>query len=83
MKVKEMGATVVRIPIHPVAWRERTPEQYLLLLDQAVEWCTELQMYIVIDWHSIVNLKAELFQNPMYNTSMTETYEFWRAIAQR
>ena len=24
-KVKETGAMIVRIPIHPAAWRERTP----------------------------------------------------------
>ncbi|MFZ5940275.1 MAG: glycoside hydrolase family 5 protein [Bacteroidota bacterium] len=80
-KVKEMGATVVRIPVHPVAWRERTPEGYLTLLDQAVSWCTELGMYVIIDWHSIGNLEMELFQNPMYNTTKRETYEFWRTIA--
>ncbi|MCJ7449094.1 MAG: glycoside hydrolase family 5 protein [Bacteroidales bacterium] len=81
-KVREMGAMIVRIPVHPVAWRERTPEKYLALLDQAVEWCTDLGMYIMIDWHSIGNLGMELFQNPMYNTSKQETYQFWRTIAQ-
>jgi len=81
-KVKEMGAMMVRIPVHPVAWRERTPEKYLGLLDQAVEWCTDLGMYIIIDWHSIGNLGMELFQDPMYNTTKTETYQFWRTIAQ-
>ncbi len=80
-QVKDMGAMLVRIPVHPVAWRERTPEKYLALLDQAVEWCTDLGMYIIIDWHSIGNLGMELFQNPMYNTSKQETYEFWRTIA--
>jgi len=79
--VKEMGAMVVRIPVHPVAWRERTPRKYLELLDQAVEWCTELEMYVIIDWHTIGNLKMELFQNPMYNTTQRETFEFWRTIA--
>ena len=79
--VKEMGANVVRIPIHPVAWRERTPEKYLALLDSAVSWCTDLEMYIMIDWHSIGNLGMELFQNPMYNTTKKETYEFWKTIA--
>ncbi|MFH1198375.1 MAG: cellulase family glycosylhydrolase [bacterium] len=80
-KVKEMGATLVRIPIHPIAWRERTPDVYLKLLDQAVTWCSELGMYVILDWHSIGNLVMELFQNPMYNTSQTETFEFWRTIA--
>ena len=81
-KIKEMGAKIVRIPVHPVAWRERTPDKYLGLLDQAVEWCTDLGMYVLIDWHSIGNLGMELFQNPMYNTSKQETYQFWRTIAQ-
>jgi endoglucanase len=80
-KVKEMGTMVCRIPVHPVAWRERTPEGYLKLLDQAVEWCTDLEMYVMIDWHSIGNLGMELFQNPMYNTTRKETYEFWRTIS--
>ena len=79
--VKEMGAKIVRIPVHPAAWRERTPAKYLQLLDQAVGWCTELGMYIVIDWHSIGNLGMELFQEPVYNTTRRETYEFWRTIA--
>ena len=81
MKVKEMGALLVRIPVHPVAWRERTSEKYLELLDQAVDWCADLGMYIIIDWHSIGNLRMELFQDPMYNTSQKETFEFWRTIS--
>jgi len=72
---------IVRIPVHPVAWRERTPEKYMALLREAVEWCTDLGMYVIIDWHSIGNLWMELFQDPMYNTTKTETFEFWRTIA--
>lgn len=82
-KVKELGATIVRIPVHPVAWRERTPEKYIKLIDDAVKWCTELDMYIIIDWHTIGNLEMELFQDPMYETTKKETYEFWRTIAKR
>jgi aryl-phospho-beta-D-glucosidase BglC (GH1 family) len=80
-KVKEMGAMVVRIPVHPVAWRERTPAEYLKLLDQAVEWSTDLDLYIDLDWHSIGNLTTGLFQDPMYDTSQQETYNFWRTAA--
>jgi endoglucanase len=81
VKVKEMGAGVVRIPVHPVAWRERTPAKYLTLLDQAVAWSTELGMYVLIDWHSIGNLKTEQFQDSMYDTTLKETFGFWRIIA--
>ncbi|HEY5407910.1 MAG TPA: cellulase family glycosylhydrolase [Ginsengibacter sp.] len=80
-KVKEMGVMLVRIPVHPAAWRERTSLKYLTLLDSAVSWCTDLNVYIDIDWHSIGNLEMELFQNPMYNTTRKETYEFWQTIA--
>ena len=80
-KVKEMGAMVVRIPVHPVAWRGRTPADYLKLLDQAVEWSTDLGMYVDLDWHSIGNLTTGLFQDPMYETSRQETYNFWRIMA--
>lgn len=79
--ISDLGAMIVRIPVHPVAWRERTPEKYLKLLDKAVEWCTDLKMYIIIDWHTIGNLGMELFQDPMYITTKQETYQFWRTIA--
>lgn len=82
-EVKNWGANVVRIPIHPRAWRERGEEGYLKLIDQTLEWANELEMYVIIDWHSIGNLKTELFQHPMYNTSMTETLRFWQTISTR
>jgi len=81
VKVQEMGTRVVRIPVHPIAWRERTPAEYLKLLDQAIGWCTELGMYVDLDWHSIGNLATGLFQDPMYDTSVQETYSFWRIVA--
>jgi endoglucanase len=79
--VKDLGANLVRLPVHPVAWRERTPAAYLALLDQAVDWCTDLGLYVIIDWHSIGNLKSGMFQAPMYETSTAETLAFWRTIA--
>jgi hypothetical protein len=81
VKVQATGANVVRIPVHPVAWRGRGAKAYLALLDQAVQWSTELGMYVDIDWHSIGNLKQGMFQDPMYETSQAETYNFWRTIA--
>src|ERR1039458_3890331 len=43
--------------------------------------CTDLDMYIDLDWHSIGNLTTGLFQDPMYDTSQQETYTFWRTAA--
>ena len=81
VQVKEMGTTLLRIPVHPVAWRERTPIEYIKLLDQAVQWATELDMHIIIDWHSIGNMTTGVYQDPMYNTTKEETYAFWRAMS--
>ncbi|MEZ4702927.1 MAG: cellulase family glycosylhydrolase [Rhodothermales bacterium] len=76
-------ANVVRFPVHPSAWRERGERAYLELLDQGVAWAGERGMYVIIDWHSIGNLRTELFQHPMYNTTRTETFRFWKTIAAR
>ena len=81
--VKALGANIARVPIHPIAWRERTPEGYMKLLDQCVEWCTDLNMYLMFDWHTIGNLETEMFQDPMYVTTKQETFDFWRKIAAR
>ncbi|HZZ57784.1 MAG TPA: cellulase family glycosylhydrolase [Opitutaceae bacterium] len=80
--VKNYGADLVRIPVHPTAWRHHGPAEYTRLLDQAVDWCTDLGMYVIIDWHSIGNLMTGMFQDPMYDTSQQETFDFWRRMAQ-
>ena len=81
--VADWGSNTVRIPIHPMSWRKRGKEWYFEKLDQAVAWANSLDMYIIIDWHSIGNLKAEMYQHPMYVTDIVETREFWRDIAFR
>jgi len=80
-EMKRWGANIVRFPVHPRAWRERGATDYLNLLDQGVAWATELGLYVIIDWHSIGNLRTHLYQDPSYATTQTETFEFWRTIA--
>lgn len=82
-EIKNWGANVVRFPVHPRAWRERGEENYLNLLDQGINWATELGLYVIIDWHSIGNLRTELYQHPMYETTQKETFKFWQTIARR
>ena len=79
--IKSWGANLVRIPVHPISVRQRGIENYIKLLDDAVDWCSELGMYIIVDWHSIGNLHMEMFQADMYETSKRETYYFWKKIA--
>jgi len=82
-EVRSWGANTVRLPIHPVAWRERGADWVFAHIDEAVQWCNQMGMYLIIDWHSIGNLEAGMFQHPMYDTSVVETANFWRSVAWR
>ncbi len=81
-EIKNWGANIVRLPVHPTAWRKLGEEKYLELLDQAAEWAAELDLYVIIDWHVIGNLQTEMYQSAMYETTQKETFEFWRTISQ-
>lgn len=79
--IKSWGANIVRFPVHPTAWRTRGKTNYIKLLDEGVQWATELGLYVNIDWHSIGNLRTEMYQSMMYETTRKETYEFWRTMS--
>ena len=82
-EIKAWGANIVRLPIHPVSWQGHGKEAYFKLIDQSIIWANTQDMYIIIDWHSIGYLPVELFQHPMYDTTMKETRTFWKDIAFR
>jgi endoglucanase len=48
-----------------------------------VEWAGQLDLYLILDWHSIGNLKEEKFHNNGYITTMEETLAFWKAVSAR
>lgn len=82
-EMKKWGANIARFPVHPKAWRAQGKEKYMELLDQGIAWAKEQGMYVIIDWHSIGNLRTEMYQNDMYETTQKETFEFWRTMANR
>ncbi len=83
-QVKSWGAQVVRIPVHPKFWRDRGPAGYLALLDQGVGWAEQRGMHVILDWHSIGDPVAQVYDTSygsIYPTSQAETRSFWRIIA--
>lgn len=82
-EAKNWGCNVVRFAVHPTALNNRGWEAYFDLVDTGVKLATELEMYVIIDWHSIGNLNTEKFSNKMYITSMEETIKFWKTVAQK
>ena len=81
-EMKNWGANIVRFPVHPRAWGSRGEEEYLKLLDKGVAMAEEQGMYVIIDWHSIGNLKNEMYQSEGYETTLKETFEFWRTMSE-
>lgn len=82
-EMKNWNANLVRFPIHPTRWVDRGSEEYLKMLEEGIQWAGELGMYVILDWHSIGNLRSQLYQHPMYETDKKQTFEFWRTIAKR
>ena len=82
-EVAAWGANVVRVPVHPAAFAGVGKAEYIRLLDQALIWANQSGLYVIVDWHSIGNLKTEMVQHPMYSTSRRQTFDFWRTVAHR
>jgi len=80
-EAKNWGANIIRFPVHPVRWRSYGEKAYQNLLDQGIKWATEVGLYVIIDWHSIGNLRTGLYQNDMYDTDLKETFRFWRTMS--
>jgi len=79
----EWGANVIRFAVHPQAVRRRGWDEYFKILDRGVELARQQDLYVIMDWHSIGNLKDELFQSEGYKTTLDETLRFWTEVARR
>lgn len=87
---KSWGSNIIRFPIHPNSWRKLGEAECFKLLDQGVAMAGARGMHVIIDWHSIGNLHQEKFFNGSggfpttdYDTTVKETFEFWRAVSRR
>jgi endoglucanase len=81
--MRDTGANVIRIPVHPENWVN--DKDYLWrYLDPIVTWAGETNMYVIIDWHYIGNVATgagpempDIAFNPK-----NLTLEFWKLTAQ-
>ena len=79
----DWGANVVRFAVHPTNLNALGWEETFQAMDQGIAWAKQYGMYVIMDWHSIGNLKEEKYTSPMYNTTQAETFKFWRTVAER
>ena len=80
---KSWGANIVRFAVHPASVRQRGWDEYFKILDKGVELAKKLDLYVIMDWHSIGNLKDEKFTRTSYETTNEETLRFWTDVAKR
>jgi hypothetical protein len=58
----------------------------MAILDNAVTWCKNNGMYVMVDWHSCGNPVKGIFLDPYaeeYRTTVAEMTEFWTLVATR
>lgn len=82
-KAAEWGANIVRFAVHPVALNQMGWDSVFNAMDQGIEWAKTNDLYVIMDWHSIGNLKECKYTNAMYDTNLEETFRFWRTVATR
>ena len=80
--IRSQGANVVRIPVHPEYW-QKDPQYLWRYLDKAVAWAGEADLYIIIDWHSIGNVKTGFapLMPELYSHTYQMTLDFWSQTA--
>ena len=79
----DWGANVVRFAVHPANINSMGWDATFEAMDQGIEWAKKHGLYVIMDWHSIGNLKDAKYTNPMYDTTLEETLKFWSTAAER
>jgi hypothetical protein len=82
-EAKSWGANIVRFAVHPSSLQTPGWDEYFKILDKGVELAKQAGLYVIMDWHSIGNLKEEKFTGRDYVTTQEETFRFWREVAKR
>jgi hypothetical protein len=78
----DWGATIVRLPVHPGLWKELGTAKTLEILDQAIAWCEQNNMYVIIDLHSVGWPETGEFESiDGYQITKSEILTFWAEMA--
>lgn len=88
--MKQWGANVVRLSIHPAVWKYHGDSDTFAALDEALSWCEDNDMYAIIDFHSIGFPTRDTYKNDSdaiygnkYQTTTTDMKQFWQKISER
>jgi endoglucanase len=79
---RHWNANVIRLPIHPIEWRNR-PDYLSKYVDEIVKTAGENGMYVVVGWHAHGNPLTGKTEHPRYNPDLALAKEALRTIATR
>ena len=79
--IKEMGCDVIRLPLSLRYFADNTLDRtlnpiFFYFLDQVVDWCEELELYLILDNHT-------QFPNSSYVPTLKDLIPIWRQVAER
>lgn len=88
--MQNWNVQLVRLPIHPAVWRRYGAAQVFAVIDQAIAWCAEREMYAIIDFHSIgfppdndYMSAPDIVFGELYETTAAEITDFWNQVSAR
>lgn len=86
--MKSWHVDLVRLPIHPAVWRRYGADEVFAVIDQAIDWCEEREMYAIIDFHSIgfppeddYMSGVDMVFGELYETTTAEIQDFWNQVS--
>ncbi len=83
-QIKNWNATIIRLSIHPGSWRTYGVTKCLKILDDTLNLCHELELYVYLDFHSIGFPPTEEYSSEWdsFMTNKTEILSFWDNISE-
>jgi aryl-phospho-beta-D-glucosidase BglC (GH1 family) len=87
---KDWKANVVRLAIHPIAWKSNPHEKVIARLAEDVEAALHDGMFVIIDWHTIgwpdgyyeIPTRGDVAKD-YYDSDFKLAKEFWTAVSKR
>lgn len=86
--MKSWNVNLARLPVHPAVWRRYGDSELFAVLDQALNWLAQREIYAIIDFHSIgfppendYMSGVDIIFGDLYQTTDSEINDFWQKIS--
>ncbi|MBD3233820.1 MAG: cellulase family glycosylhydrolase [candidate division Zixibacteria bacterium] len=81
-QMNNWGSEITRIQIHPNGWARFGREGVIRLIDQAIEWSSNYNMYIFLQYNIIGFPPTQTYGNNYKAATKNDILEFWNFISE-